>query len=403
MKTNGRTEIIRELCSFERRVAGSDSERRAANWLADRLRAAGRRAEVEPIHVHPQHAVVEAAHCAIGFAGSLIAIVEPAAGFALVLLAATSLYLDLNGRLYLLRSLFFRRASQNVVSPGPNPDAPARLILCAHYDAGRTGAVFAPRRAQRAARLARLIPAPAGGVRILFWSLAALLPLLGARMTGVDSNAIAIAQVLPTLVLLVGIFALVDIQLSDIIPGANDDASGVATALALAAELDAEPPANLDVWLLLTGGGECRQEGMRAFLRAHPRDLDPDRTLFVNFDAIGSGGLRYLTSAGWVVSFDLDRRMIELCGAIADADRDGENRFRAEPLRLATADDSLPPRLRGYRSIGIACRDDDGLIPNDHLPADRPEAIDSDALDRAHDFALELVRQIDRDVQRRAD
>ena len=35
--------------------------------------------------------------------------------------------------------LFFRRASQNVVSPGANPEAPARLLLVAHYDAARTG------------------------------------------------------------------------------------------------------------------------------------------------------------------------------------------------------------------------------------------------------------------------
>ena len=36
------------------------------------------------------------------------------------------MYLDLNGRFYLLRRLFFRRASQNVVSPGAEPEAPAR-------------------------------------------------------------------------------------------------------------------------------------------------------------------------------------------------------------------------------------------------------------------------------------
>ena len=119
-------EIIRELCSFEGRLAGTDAERRAANRLAERLRELGRRVEVEPTYVHPQSALVHAAHCLLGFAGSLVAITVPALGFALVLLAATSMYLDLNGRLYLLRSLFFRRASQNVVSPGHEPEAPAR-------------------------------------------------------------------------------------------------------------------------------------------------------------------------------------------------------------------------------------------------------------------------------------
>src|SRR6266516_3518189 len=115
-------EVVRGLCSFERRRAGSDAERRAANWLADRLRSLGRRAEIEPTYVHPQAALVHAAHCAIAVAGSVASIPSPPVGFALVLFAATSMYLDVNGRLYLLRRLFFRRASQNVVSPGSRPD-----------------------------------------------------------------------------------------------------------------------------------------------------------------------------------------------------------------------------------------------------------------------------------------
>ena len=135
-------EVIRELCAFERRGPGTDAERRAANALATRLRGIGRRAELEPFFSHPQYAVVYLIHAALGIAGSLLAIVQPAVGFALVLFAAASTYLDLNTRLYLVRSLLFRRVSQNVVSPGDRPEAPARLILMAHYDAARTGYIF---------------------------------------------------------------------------------------------------------------------------------------------------------------------------------------------------------------------------------------------------------------------
>src|SRR5436190_6556357 len=138
----GRMEVIRELCSFDGGLAGTDAERRAANWLAKRLRDSGRRVEVEPTYVHPQAGLVHAAHCALGFAGSLAAIAQPAVGFAVVLLTALSVYLDVNARFYLLRRLFFRRASQNVVSSGKSPNAPARVLICAHYDAARTGAVY---------------------------------------------------------------------------------------------------------------------------------------------------------------------------------------------------------------------------------------------------------------------
>jgi Peptidase family M28 len=398
----GRMELIRELCSFEGRLAGTDAERRAANWLAARLRAGGRRADVQPTYVHPQYGFVHALHCAMGFAGSLVAVALPPVGFALVLLAAISMYLDLNYRVYLARRLFFRRASQNVVSAGRRPKAPARVILCAHYDAARTGAVFASSVAARSARLAARLPVPVGPFRILFWALVLLLPILGARMAGLDSAVISALQVPSTLVLLIGAFALIDIELSGVVPGANDNASGVATALSLAEELAADPPPHLDVWVLLTGAEECLQEGMREFLVAHRGELDPDTTYFVCLDTVGRGRPRFEATAGWVVSYALDARLNELCEAIAAVDAAGGRRYLAVPLRHGRAGDSLPPRVRGHRSIGITSLNDDGYVPDRHTTSDTPEHVDPAALERAHGFALELVRQLDRDVGRRA-
>jgi hypothetical protein len=87
-------EIIRELCSFEQRFAGTDAERRASNRLAERLRKLGREVDVEPTYVHPQYALVHASHCLLALAGSLVAISIPALGFGIVLATATSMYLD---------------------------------------------------------------------------------------------------------------------------------------------------------------------------------------------------------------------------------------------------------------------------------------------------------------------
>ena len=74
---------VRELCSFEGRLAGTDAERRAANALAAKLRRTAHRVDVEPTYVHPQWALIHALHTALGFAGSLLSIPLPAAGFAL--------------------------------------------------------------------------------------------------------------------------------------------------------------------------------------------------------------------------------------------------------------------------------------------------------------------------------
>jgi hypothetical protein len=393
-------DVIRELCGFDGRLAGTDAERRAANWLATRLRGAGRRAELEPTYVHPRYGLVHAAHCALGVAGSLVAIAQPAVGFAIVLATATSMYLDLNYRVYLLRRLFFRRASQNVVAPGTRSDAPARILLCAHYDAARTGAAFKPKRVARGARLASRVSLPLGPFRILFWALAILLPILAVRMAGIDSGLISALQLPPTLILLLGVFLLVDIELSKVVPGANDNASGVATVLSLTEELDAEPPANLDVWVLLTGAEECLQEGMRAFVRAHRAGFDRKTTYFVNIDTVGHGTVRFEAAAGWVVTYRLDRRLVELCDAIATADSEGSDRYGARPLVHGLAGDSMPPHVAGFPATAITCRNDLNYVPGYHTPYDTPDRVDPAALDRAHGFALELVRALDRDVGR---
>jgi Peptidase family M28 len=395
-----RIESIHELCEFEGRLTGTDAERRAANHLAARLRALGRRADVDPTYVHPQAPLVWAAHAALALAGSLVAVAEPAVGFALVLLAATSLYLDLNARLYLLRLLFFRRASQNVVSPGPNPDAPARLLLVAHYDAGRAGTIFKPGNVDRLQRLSRYLPIP--HTRLLFWSAASLLPLLGARMAGADSALVAALQLVPTLLLLVALFLLVDVQLSGVVPGANDNASGVAVALSLAGRLRSDDPRNLDVWIVLTGGAEAGMEGMRAFLRGR-KELDRTSTYVLAIDAVGAGDVRWVESEGLTVSFEMDRRLLELCAATAEADREGADAHRAAPLRHGFATDALAARVGGWRAAAITCLEPGAIRPaNHHTPADVPEAIDAAALDRAEGFARDLIRALDRDVERAA-
>jgi len=397
-----RLELIRRLCSFEGRRAGTDAERRAANDLAERLRAMGRRAEVEPTYVHPQWPLVHAVHCALGVAGSLVALESPPVGFALVLAAAVSMYLDLNARFYLLRRLFFRRASQNVLSRGSRPDAPATVILCAHYDAGQSGRAFDPGWVSAMARLQSALPFPLGPFRLLFWSLALLLPPLAARLAELEGGWISLIQLPPTLVLIVGAFLLVDIALSPTVPGANDNASGVATALSIAGELDREPPRSLDVWVLLTGAEECLQEGMRSFVRSHRKDLPRESTYFLCLDTTGLGHARFETAAGWVVTFNMDRRLIELAHAVATADREGDDRYGARPLRHGYAGDSFPPRARGYPSTTISCRDRQGVAPFQHTARDTPDRIDPGALDRAHGFALDVIQLLDRDLTRRA-
>ena len=395
-------EIVRELCSFERRLAGTDAERRAADRMAARLREAGRKAEVEPIYVHPQVALVYAAHSALGVAASLVAIPVPALGFALALFAATSMYLDMNARFYLLRRIFFRRASQNVVSKGSRPTAPARVVITAHLDAARTGTAFSPLYMRLFGRISRLLPFAFSPTRVLFWSLALLIPLLAARMAGGDSTALSLVQLPPTIALLCAVFAFVDIALSEVVPGANDNASGVAAAISLADQLERTAPENLDVWVVLSGAEECLMQGMRSFVRGHRKVLADRPTYFVNLDSVAGGEVRWTSSEGLAVSFDMGRRLNQLCAAIAEA-APSQNGDRPSALAWGMASDMVPVRLAHFEAVTITTLPPGAIVAaNYHRLADVPAAVDTKAIDRAHDFALELVRKLDRDVGRRS-
>src|SRR4051794_21555737 len=392
-------EVIRELCSFEERGPGTDAERRAASALAGRLRAIGRRADIEPFFAHPQYTVVHLVHAVLGIAGSLLATVQPAVGFALVLLAATSTYLDLNTRFYLVRSLLFRRVSQNVVSPGNHPEAPARLILMAHYDAARTGYIFS-KASGRIRRLPERLRLGLGPFRLFFWlGLAPLLPILGARMAGLDATWLSALQAIPTIVLIVAGFLLIDIALSDIVPGAYDNASGVAAVLSAAEELTANPPENLDVWVVLAGSEESFCEGSRAFVRSRRKELDRATTAFVNVDSASFGQVAYETSQGPVISLPHDPQLIELCQALGESGAAGPE--GAHPIRHPLLDDAMPARVRRMRAITLRTTDPDGnLAPWYHTHEDVPERVDDEALTRATDFLVSLARLIDRDVGR---
>ena len=298
----------------------------------------GREVHVEPTYIHPQYALVQALHAAVAIAGSVLATVEPAIGFALVLVAATSTYLDLNTRFYLVRSLFFRRASQNVVSPGLRPDAPLRLVLVAHYDAARSGYVFGERGLRLARRLSRRGRVLLGPWRLIFWAgMAPLLAILGARMAGFEPGWLSILQLFPTVLLVLAVFLLLDIALSGTVPGAYDNASGVAAVLSAAQRLETESPHNLDVWVVLSGAEECLSEGMRSFVRDNLQ-LERERTVFVNVDSVSYGEVHYETSEGPVISTRLDAATVELCEALSAADPAN----RARPCAPRSA--RTPPR-----------------------------------------------------------
>lgn len=383
------------LCAFGVRRTGTDAERRAANGLADMLRGNGTAVEVESVYVHPQWPAVHLLHCLLAIAGSLLATVEPAVGFALVLVAAVSLYLDLSGRHYLLRRLFFRRASQNVISP-PLDETPAdRLILCAHYDAPLTGAAYNPGSIKAFELVRRLWPVRTSPQAVVFWSIAVLLLPLGARMATYDPSWISIVQLPPTMVLIVAAFLLGEIGLSPTSPGANSNASGVAAVLSAAERLAAEPADHLRIHVLLAGAGSSTRQGARAFLRSHRKQLPRERTWFVDVDSAGSGGPRFVELEVPVLAEPADPTLVELCEALADGVPE-----RAA-LALGPASTASLAGAYGFPAIGLTAREGDEFVPAGHgTPADLPESVSGASVEAVAELTTDLARLLDREVGR---
>jgi peptidase M28-like protein len=382
------TETIPRLVDFRGRGPGTKAERDAADYLAGELEALGRQAEVEPIRVRTAYHLTHALHAALAVVGSVVSVYVEPLGVVIVLLAAVSMYLDLTARLHIVRLLMPRRPSQNVTSPGAKPDAPARIVLTAHYDAARSGLLFW-RWSRPPGPLRRTIARLAGPIDIVFWAIVALLPFTVARLAiGEESTLFTAAQFVPTVALIAAVILFVDIALSEVVPGASDNASGVAATLELARRLSDQPPQHLDVWIVFTGAKEGLMLGMRQWMRDHADDLDPRRMFFVNIDTVGQGSVRFVGQEGYVVISQHDARLVNLCASIGTA----------RPHRLRFGTDGVIPLTRGFSSITICCADEYGRLPHYHRHSDTPDEIDPEAIDDAVDFTQKLIRRVDREI-----
>jgi len=173
--------------------------------------------------------------------------------------------------------------------------------------------------------------------------------------------------------------------------GANDNASGVAvaTAVALAIRQDvkegrlAEQGASLS--LLLTGAEEVGERGMLHWVRKnHP---PRGETAFVNLDNVAGGTLRFLESEGMILPLRSHPSLVRLARATA-RNWPGELE-KGEPLLLPT--DAMWPISLGYAAITFIGQEKDGRIPDYHQVTDQPDRIDAVHLARVTDIVHDYV------------
>ncbi len=379
--------VVDELASFERPSA-SDGERRAAEWIAERLREHGHRASVE----------VERAHGGYWWPLGLLNVSVALAGLAarrsrrMRLLAAgvgagaaAAIWDEVSGgRLWFRRAAMPHRDTFNVVAEAGDPDGAETVVVVAHHDAAHSGLVFHPalprlfaeRFPEQHERSEQSLP-----IMYATWLgpvIVALGGILGrARLLRAGSLLAACAT-----------GAMIDIARSEVVPGANDNLSAVAVLVALARSLAERPVRGVRVLLLSTGSEESFMEGMQGFIRRHRATLDPARTTVLCLECVGSPTLTLVEAEGMLrMRYYSDAARERLARAAAAA---GVELVRG--LRTIAATDALIALRRGYDAVTLASIDATKFPSNYHWTSDTPENLDWSTMQRAFAVADRFIR-----------
>ena len=273
---------VEALAAMRRDTAGA-GERAAAAWVAARLaQAGGAEAHVQPYRGRATYGWSFAAHPAAGAAATVRG---GPLGAAATLAALWSLERDASGRAPWRRRGPGGDRGANAAARVPARGARrATVVLVAHLDAAHTGLAWHPAvtRAGAGSRLRRHSVDP-----FLAPVAAALLAGGAAGLSGSRRSRRMRAGAAGVLVLAAGLN--LDIARSATVPGANDNATGVAVVLDLVRALVAEPLEHVEVVAVCPGGEESGMGGFAAFLRARASSLHPASTLVVGLDTLGSG------------------------------------------------------------------------------------------------------------------
>ena len=377
-------EAIEHLASFDRPSA-SDGERRAAEWIADRLRDEGARAaRVEEERAHGTYWWPLGL---LAFGGALASLSRRRWVRLLVGgVAAAGIADDVSGgRLWFRRTALPQHPTWNVVAEAGDPDADRTVVVVAHHDAAHWSLLFAPHVPEFfARRFPGLIERSNTTPPVMFPVvggplLVALSGLLGSRRLRRLGGILALGTAA----------TMVEIGSRSTVPGANDNLTGVATILGLARTLADEPVDGVRVLLVSTGSEESFMEGMQAFAARHFVSLPVDRTHVICVDTVGSPTLMQLEGEGMLVIRDYPDDFKDLVSdAAADA---GVELVRG--IRFRNATDGLIALKAGYPTVMLGSMNEFKAPSNYHWPTDT-------AANVVHETVVACIRVCDGAIRR---
>ena len=386
-------QALDHICHLSERIGARGSctaaEGRAAEYVAEQMRAANaRNVQNEPFWGVPSTYRPYLLAFAVALLGDLAVWLVPerwmmAIAALLSALGAWGMFAESDLANSWMRRLLPRAASRNAVGVLPSAgEVRRRAVLCAHLDTHRTPIFYS------STTWYLLFTLLVGG-SFVSMAVAALAFALGALFNW--SWVLWIGLVAAVL----EFFALILCFEADLTPftvGANDDASGVGVALAVARRLAAEPLPHTEVWLAFTGCEEVGAYGAAAFLDAHAAGLGPD-ALYIILDQVGFGRVRYLTTDGLIRKRKTHPRALAMARRAA---------YELPDLKMhgqtgIAYTDALVATKRGL--IALALNTLPSPVTNNnlhwHRASDTLAQVDPDALADTHAVVWQLLQQLD--------
>ena len=379
-----------KLCEEGHRGTGTPEERRAAEWLEKRFEDLGLEVTVQRFRTPATYAAVNLMHAAFFLVAYLLWWADWyfLAG-ALGMISLISMWGEFTYRFQLLRKAVPQSFSQNVIGRRGVENPRRTVIFSGHLDSAYTGFLFRPDVVKR-------FHNPDSKMGTL------LLPFLA----GLAMTAVFVVYFfgggggLLDLLAFVGFAAMVVFSLLSLdwlrgkpVPGANDNASGIAATLALAEEIVAENPDDIEYYFIGFGAEEAHLSGSLEFLAEYGHRFDPKTTTVINFDGIAAEKLWYVYGENMMLPIAYpDQELAVLADRLS---RKVEKYAHVRGTMPKGATDAIPFALKGFKAITLLTLNDRELPLNYHTPGDSPEKMTWEDSELALEFARDLVRGIE--------
>jgi hypothetical protein len=379
-----------------RRLTGTPTEKAAQAMLGAELEALGYRLDWRPFTWTQSLYASLLLHFGTAALATGVGFSAPFLGAFLHALVALSYALESLRKGLVLRSLFPRIASQNLVATRPARTARRkRLVLIAHADAAYTGLVFTPAIIKAATKQ----PPPGLGwfkkqLGLATASVAVMAVLELVAGLGVWS-APGWLRGLVTIPAVVTALANLDVVLRNrVVPGAADNLSGCTACVELAWRLEGKLPDDVELVIVISGAEEAGTGGAQRLAEqvAASEEWTPADTIVLGLDTLTNGTLRVLEE-GELWPLPIAKPLLD---AVADVNAAQPEVAPVTVYVVPTgATDVLPFLVRGFPSVSLTCIDPDiGAARHYHHPTDTWSNMDAGQLGASIDFAERLILRL---------